>query len=140
MKRRGFGMMALLLFMVPFVVVCPGSAQPIRIGVELPLTGYAATYGEDGKRGAELAVDEINGAGGINGRKVEAIYEDDGAVGKTAVSATQKLITVDKVPVIVGGMMASAALSAAPIARENKVVFVATVSSHPDLTSEDLYV
>jgi branched-chain amino acid transport system substrate-binding protein len=108
--------------------------------VELPLTGYAAPYGEDAKRGAELAVDEINAGGGINGRKIEAIYEDDGAVGKTAVSATQKLVDVDKVPVIVGGIMASAALSAAPIARENKVVFVATISSHPDLTNEELYV
>jgi len=141
MKRRGFGMMALLSLLVPFlVVVSPGFSQPIKIGVELPLTGYAATYGEDAKRGAELAVDEINAAGGIQGRKVEAIFEDDGAIGKTAVSATQKLINVDKVPVIVGGMMASAALSSAPIARENQVVFVATVSSHPDLTSEDLYV
>ncbi len=123
-----------------FLVATAGFAQPIKIGVELPLTGYAAPYGEDAKRGAELAVDEINSAGGINGRKVEAVYEDDGAVGKTAVSATQKLIDVDKVPVIVGGMMASAALSAAPIARERKVVFVATISSHPDLTSEELYV
>jgi len=141
MKRKHRKVMA-FVFMVTAVLltVSTGFAQPIKIGVELPLTGYAATYGEDAKRGAELAVEEINAAGGINGRKVEAIYEDDGAMGKTSVSATQKLVDVDKVPVIVGGMMASAALSAAPIARENKVVFVATVSSHPDLTNEELYV
>ncbi len=141
MGKKRFGMLGLVLIGSLFALaVAPVFAQPIKIGVELPLTGYAAPYGEDAKRGAELAVDEINAAGGINGRKIDAIYEDDGAVGKTAVSATQKLVDVDKVPVIVGGMMAAAALSAAPIARENKVVFVATVSSHPDLTNEELYV
>jgi len=139
--KEQFGISGFVLIGCLFaLVVSPGFAQPIKIGVELPLTGYAAPYGEDAKRGAELAVDEINAAGGIRGRKIGAIYEDDGAMGKTAVSATQKLVDVDKVPVIVGGMMASAALSAAPIARENKVVFVVTVSSHPDLTNEELYV
>lgn len=110
-------------------------ADTIKIGIEMPLTGYGAIYGEDAKRGVQVAVDEINKAGGIRGKKVEVLFEDDGGVGKMAVSATRKLITMDKVQVIIGGMMSSAALPAAPVARENKVVFVATISSHPELTS-----
>lgn len=115
-------------------------AQVIKIGAEMPLTGYATAYGEDAKRGVELAVDEANAAGGIRGKKVEVIFEDDGGIGKMGVAATQKLITVDKVPVIIGGMMSAATLPAAPICRENKVALIATIMSHPELTSPGGYI
>lgn len=120
-------------------VAANASAQ-IKIGVTMPLTGYAASYGEDAKRGVELAIDQVNKAGGIRGKKVEAIFEDDGGVGKTGVAAIQKLVTVDKVQVIVDGMMSSVALPAAPICRENKVVFIGTLTSHPEVTSPGGYI
>jgi len=139
MVRRG--LVHSLLILVSIGVLSTGAfAQTIRIGIELSLTGYAATYGEDAKRGTELAIDEINNAGGVNGKKLEAVYEDDGGVGKTAVSATQKLIGGDKVSVIIGGITSSAALSAAPLAKENKVVFLASFCSHPELTGPGGYV
>ncbi len=112
----------------------PASAE-IKIGMTLPLTGYAASYGEDAKRGAELAVEQTNSAGGIKGEKVQLLIEDDAGVGKSGVAATQKLVGVDKVPVLIGGMMSSVALPASPLARSNKVVYLSTMSSHPDLTS-----
>ena len=121
------------------VVAVPASAQ-IKIGITMPLTGYAASYGEDAKRGVELAIDQANAAGGIRGKKLEAILEDDGGAGKTGVAAVQKLITVDKVSVIVDGMMSANALPAGPICRENKVVFVGTLTSHPDVTSPGGYI
>jgi len=129
-----------MIFFAIFVVTSAALGQTIKIGIELPLTGYGATYGEDAKRAVELAVDEVNAGGGIHGKKVEVIFEDDGGIGKTAVSATQKLTTVDKVPVIIGGMMSSAGLTAAPLAKENKVVFIGTITSHPELTSPGGYV
>ncbi len=138
MKGKSLIHLGLVLGLVLFSV--PAIAQTIKIGIELPLTGYGATYGEDAKRAVELAVDEVNAAGGINGKKVEAVFEDDGGAGKTAVAATQKLVTVDKVPVILGGMMSSAGLTAAPVAKENKVVFLATITSHPELTGPGGYV
>lgn len=137
MKRKNLISILLALFVtVPAI----SSGQTIKVGIELPLTGYGAIYGEDAKRGVEIALEEINSGGGIKGKRVEVVFEDDGGIGKTAVAATQKLITVDKVPVIIGGMMSSAALPAAPLARENKVVFLATISSHPELTSPGGYI
>ena len=72
-------------------------AADIKIGVTLPLTGYAASYGEDAKRGADLAVEQANAAGGIKGDKIQLIVEDDAGAGKTGISSTQKLVSVDKV-------------------------------------------
>lgn len=139
MEKKGFLIFSLVL--LGFFFTNPWAlAQTVKIGIELPLTGYGATYGEDAKRAVELAVDEVNAGGGISGKKVEVIFEDDGGIGKTAVAATQKLATVDKVPVIIGGMMSSAALPAAPVAKENKVVFLSTISSHPELTGPGGYI
>jgi branched-chain amino acid transport system substrate-binding protein len=117
------------------VVANAAAAAEVKIGVSLPLTGFAASYGEDAKHGADLAVDQANAAGGINGDQIKLVVEDDEGVGKAGVAATQKLVSVDKVPVIVGGMMSSVALPASQIARDNKVVYISTMSSHPDLTS-----
>jgi len=139
MRKKGF-LSLLLVLLGLFFTSSWTLAQTVKIGIELPLTGYGAIYGEDGKRAVELAVEEVNATGGINGKKVEAIFEDDGGVGKTAVAATQKLVTVDKVQVIIGGMMSSAALPAAPLAKENKVVFLSTISSHPELTGPGGYI
>src|SRR5690242_1934559 len=111
------------------------ASAEIKIGMTLPLTGYAASYGEDAKRGAELAVEQTNSAGGIKGEKIQLLIEDDAGAGKSGVAATQKLVGVDKVPVLIGGMMSSVALPASPLARSNKVVYLSTMSSHPDLTS-----
>jgi len=130
----------LVLTVSVFVLSTPALADAIRIGVTMPLTGYAATYGEDAKRGVEYAIAEANAAGGINGKTIEAVYEDDGGVGKVGVGAIQKLVTVDKVQVIVDGMMSSVALPAAPICRKNKVVFIGTLTSHPEVTSPGGYI
>jgi branched-chain amino acid transport system substrate-binding protein len=130
--RSAFSIVASLL---AFAFTNVASAADLKIGVTLPLTGFAASYGEDAKRGAELAVDQANSSGGVNGDQIKLIVEDDGGVGKAGVAATQKLVGVDKVPVIVGGMMSSVGLPASQIARENKVVYLSTMSSHPDLTS-----
>jgi len=121
--------------LLAFALANAAAAADVKIGMTLPLTGFAASYGEDAKRGADLAVAQANAAGGIKGDKVQLIVEDDAGVGKSGVSSTQKLVGVDKVPVIVGGMMSSVALPASQIARDNKVVYLSTMSSHPDLTS-----
>jgi branched-chain amino acid transport system substrate-binding protein len=115
------------------------SAQ-VKIGAMFPLTGYAASYGEDAKRGIELAIDQANKAGGIRGKQVEAVFEDTAGAGKTGIAAVRKLITFDKVQVVIDGMMSSVALPAGPICRENKVVFIGTMTSHPDVTSPGGYI
>jgi branched-chain amino acid transport system substrate-binding protein len=105
-------------------------AQVFKIGAVYPFTGSLAVYAEDGKRGIEIAVDELNSAGGIHGKKIEVIYENCMGTPSGAVSAVQKLITVDKVPAIVGTLFASFTMASAPIADRNKTVLIAPMSSH----------
>jgi ABC-type branched-subunit amino acid transport system substrate-binding protein len=89
--------------------------KEINIGIIVPLTGDAAVYGNALKKGLDLAVDEINKTGGIKGKKVSLIYEDSQADPKTAISAFNKLVTVNKVSLIIGDMFSSTTLSIAPL-------------------------
>jgi branched-chain amino acid transport system substrate-binding protein len=77
-------------------------AQDVTIGAVLPLTGASASIGEDQRRGMELAVERVNAAGGVLGRKLRVIIEDSGSRAPTALDAAKKLATVDKVPVVMG--------------------------------------
>lgn len=105
--------------------------EPITIGAVLPMTGIAAVYGENEKNGIDLAVKEINEAGGIAGRKLRIIYEDDQTEPKNTVSAIQKLIAVDKVEIVIGGTWDFLANAAIPVIHENKKVLI-TPSALPD--------
>ena len=77
--------------------------EPVKLGFIGPLTGEAANYGIGAVAAVELAVQEINDAGGINGRPLEIVFEDTVCDGAKASIAVNKLINIDKVPVIVGG-------------------------------------
>ncbi len=109
---------------------------PIKIGVSVPLTGEAASYGEAGRAGLMLALKEINDAGGIDGRSVELIIEDD-KCSSASVSAYQKLINVDKVVAIIGPVCSPAAGPANPIAREAGVPSIMIGASAPGLAGGD---
>ena len=76
--------------------------EPIKIGAIVSLTGSYAGLGEPEKKTIEMEVAKINDAGGINGRKVEVIFEDDGTDNTKAVAAVTKLISQDKVVAIIG--------------------------------------
>lgn len=110
------------------------STEPIKIGVVAPLSGDAAPYGEPVRNGVMIAVDTINATGGINSRKVEVIYEDGKCDGKAASSATQKLISIDKVKAIVGMPCSGEVLSSAPITEAAKVILLVQ-GSNPDITT-----
>jgi branched-chain amino acid transport system substrate-binding protein len=78
-------------------VATPAAGEPILIGVVGPLSGDAAVYGEPAKNITEMAIEEINAAGGINGRPLKGIYEDGKCNPKDGATAGQKLISQDKV-------------------------------------------
>jgi branched-chain amino acid transport system substrate-binding protein len=118
----------------------PVETGPIKIGFIGPLTGDAATYGADEKNATMLAVDEINSAGGIKGRNLEVVYEDGKCSGKDSATAAQKLISIDKVKIILGGACSGETLAAAPIAEQNKVILFSAFSSSPDITNSGDYV
>ncbi|MDE0243651.1 MAG: ABC transporter substrate-binding protein [Candidatus Kaiserbacteria bacterium] len=112
---------------------------PVTIGFVGPLTGDAASYGEPIRNAVNVAVDEINNGGGINGREVRVIYEDGKCTGRDAVSAAQKLANVDKVSVIIGGVCSGETLAMLPITEERGVVVLSPSASSPDLTGAGSY-
>lgn len=117
---QGAGALALSLS----VCATAFAADPVRIGLAMPLSGAAATYGNDGRQGAELAAEEVNAAGGIlGGRKLELIYEDDKGTPQGGVAAVQKLMTVGRAKVITGGMNSSVVLAESSVTR-NKILQV----------------
>jgi len=113
----------------------PAAAKPdvYKVGLINHLTGDAAAYGQSMKKGTELALDVINGAGGIGGTKVEVIFEDDRLNAADAQTAFLKLTQSDKVPVVMGSSSSSITLSICPRAQESKVVQISSVSTAPSL-------
>lgn len=112
----------------------------VKIGATLPLSGWAANYGVEAQRGTEMAVEEVNAAGGVNGRKVVVIFEDTAADAKQAVTATQKLIEVDKVQAIVGTLFSAEALAQAPIVERAQIPLIVGQANHPDIPGAGEYI
>jgi branched-chain amino acid transport system substrate-binding protein len=83
-----------------------------------------ATYGKETKQGVDLAIEEANQSGMLGNRKIEVVYEDDQIDARIGTQAINKLISVDKVPVIIGAFSSRVTLAIAPIAERNKVVLI----------------
>lgn len=103
----------------------------INIGVITSLTGTIAPYGKNALNGLLLAQEEINNIGGINNKKINLIIEDDKSSSKDAVSSFNKLITINKVPIIIGPIGSTQAMTCAPIANEKKVVEFSPAAATP---------
>ncbi len=114
--------------------------EDIKIGFVLPLTGDAATYGEPMKNAASIAVEEINKSGGIDGRRIVAIFEDSKCEGKIALTAVQKLVSIDNVKLISGFTCAEDLLSASPVLEQNKILALAPGASSPQVTLAGDYI
>jgi branched-chain amino acid transport system substrate-binding protein len=103
----------------------------LRIGVAIPLTGIASVVGESEKNGIDLAVKEINQSGGINGRSIEVVFEDDHTDPKQTVGAVQKLINIDGATVLIGGTWDFLANAVIPVIDSQKKILI-TPSALPD--------
>ena len=106
----------------------------IKIGAILPLTGDAALYGQNVKEGIDLAVEEVNRQGGVSGKQLRVVYEDSQAEPRTGSSAFLKLVTVDKVPAVIGGVTSSVTLAMAPTAEKEKVVILSPAATAPKIS------
>ncbi|MBI3589053.1 MAG: ABC transporter substrate-binding protein [Candidatus Liptonbacteria bacterium] len=113
---------------------------PIKIGFIGPLTGDTAGIGENVRAAVEVARDEINAAGGVNKRQVEVIFEDGQCDPKAAANAGNKLVSVDKVVAIIGGLCSSETLAVAPIAEQAKVPLISDASTNPKITDAGDYI
>jgi len=120
----------------PQAPAAPAAGKTLKIGVLAPLTGPIAAYGEDQKNGVNMAVEEINAAGGILGNKLTVQVEDDEKKPELAASLTQKLIN-DGVDVIIGGMSSSSTMAGGPIAERAKVIMISPWSTNPKAAEGD---
>ena len=135
----------LVFCVVPILAVaalaCGGDAgDSFRIGVMESLTGPGETYGTVANQAKQMAVDEINEAGGINGRRLELIVEDSQCSAKDAIAAYNKLTDVDGVKIILGTSCSSAMLGAAPLAEADGIVLFSGLASNPDIANAGDYI
>jgi len=117
----------------------PASAQNVRIGFHVPLTGFAASDGMSAMRGAELAVEQINAAGGVNGRKVELVVQDDQARADQAVPLANKYVG-DGVKIMVSGSFSAPTRAAASVFQAAQIPYISAYAIHPDITRAGNYV
>jgi branched-chain amino acid transport system substrate-binding protein len=110
------------------------SNDPIKVGVVTPLSGTYAPIGKQVRWGAELAVKEINAAGGVAGRKFELLFEDEEANPPVAVRKSEKLLQQDKVDLLTGTVNSGSTLAVGQLAERNNRILVTTVSYATSIT------
>jgi branched-chain amino acid transport system substrate-binding protein len=116
------------------------AAADIKIGVAEALSGPAGQYGQSIKNGFVLAADEINAAGGINGNKLNLLFEDEAGKKEQAIDVFKKLIFQDKVLMLFGPTLSNSAQAADPIAQGAKIVVFGTSNTADGITSIGDYV
>ena len=116
------------------IAVSQPARAEIKIGFQAPLTGFAATDGKSAKLAAEMAVEDINAAGGVLGQKLELISYDDQAKSDQAIFTANKLIGEDKVKFVVNGSYSASGRAAAPVFQKAGVVMISAYGVHPDIT------
>ena len=121
------------VFFAGFAIATPARAQNIVIGVSTPSTGPAAVASEWERWGIDLALEEINDAGGLLGRKVEIMVLDNRCNPSEGVNVANKLVEA-KVVAIIGSHCSSAHLAAMPIVKEAKVPMITGIASNPQIT------
>src|SRR3989344_5931491 len=115
-------------------------SETIKVGFTGPLSGDLANMGENARAAVGIAVEEINNAGGVLGKKLEVIYEDDVCTGGAGANAISKLINSDKVVAVLGGLCSGATLSEAPISEAAKVPQISYCSTNPSISDAGDYI
>jgi branched-chain amino acid transport system substrate-binding protein len=118
-----------------------GTPGEIPVGLYASLTGDTASFGQSSREGTELAVDDVNRAGGLlGGRKLALLIEDDQSKPEEASSAVIKLITQDKVVALLGEVASRRSLAAAPIAQKYQVPMITSASTNAKVTEVGDYI
>jgi branched-chain amino acid transport system substrate-binding protein len=112
----------------------------IPVGEFAALTGGSASFGQSSHKGTALAIDEINAAGGVLGKKLKLITEDDQSVAGQPATIVRKLIAQDKVVALLGEVRSSATIEAAPICQENKIPLISPAATNPKVTEVGSYI
>ena len=147
MKRRAWTI-ALPLICTLAMAACAGeqggaggaATDEIVIGEYGSLTGPQATFGISTKNGVDMAIDEVNARGGVLGRQVRVIVEDDQGRPEEAQTVVTKLITSDRVVAVLGEVASSRTLAAAPVAQQNQIPMITPSSTNPAVTEVGDYI
>jgi branched-chain amino acid transport system substrate-binding protein len=135
--KPGFGAKTMLslasLAWLGAATTLPARAD-IKIGFQVPLTGPAATDGKSAQIAGEMAVEDINAAGGVLGHKLQLITYDDQAKSDQAIFTANKLIGEDGVKLVVNGSYSASGRAAAPVFQKAGVLMIAAYGVHPDIT------
>ena len=137
-------MLRLVIATVSLALIAPGSAifaqEEIVIGEYASLTGGSASFGQSSHKGTALAVDEINAAGGVLGKKLKLITDDDQSQAGQPATIARKLISQDKVVAVLGEVASSKSLEAAPICQQSKIPMISPASTNPKVTEVGDYI
>ena len=119
----------------------PGvEADSIKVGEFASLTGSEATFGQSSHKGTQLAIDELNAAGGVLGKKFQLITEDNQSQAGQSSTAVLKLISSDNVVAVLGEVASTRSLEAAPICQQNKIPMISPSSTNPKVTETGDYI
>ena len=139
MRKNVKSIFLLLVVISVFAFMLPtqaSAADTIKVGIVLPLTGPQAKFGEIEKQSFDMALEEINGGGGVKGKKLEFIMEDDTGRPEVGRSVVEKLITKDKVVMLGGGYSSSVTFGVAGVAQQNRVPFLVNTGSADKITEQ----
>src|SRR5829696_7873966 len=113
-----------------------GGGDKVRVGVFMSLTGSTANFGISSTNGIKMAADEVNAAGGINGKQVDVLVQDDRSDASEAATIVTKFVTQDQVHAILGEVASSRSIAAAPIAQNAKIPMLTPSSTNPEVTKK----
>jgi branched-chain amino acid transport system substrate-binding protein len=116
------------------------ATEPIKIGEIDPLTGKEASFGQSTQKGVTLAIEEINARGGLLGRPLEVVVEDNQSRAGDSPTVARKLITHDKVVALISGGTSTTCLEMAPICQAARIPFVASSATAPEITEKRNYI
>ncbi len=112
----------------------------IKVGEFASLTGKEATFGQMSHHGTQLTIEEVNAAGGVLGKKIRLIYEDDQSKAGEPATVVKKLISRDRVIAVLGEVASSRSMEAAPICQQNKIPMISPSSTNVKLTEMGDYI
>jgi len=139
MKRNFWVCLAIVLgVLCALPMAVQAQEKVIRIGAMYPMTGRAGLYGIDSVAAAEMAVDEINGKGGVKGYKIDATFTDSKAKPAYAVRVATRYITEDQVHFLFGVVSSGVGLAVTEISKQYKKIFIGTDHASTQLTSDKL--
>lgn len=133
MIRKLSAVLAVLVVLSVLSAACANQTKSYKIGLLDPMTGDNAVYGQSDLKGAQLAVDEINKAGGVNGVPLELVVEDNRMAAADSVTGFKKLAEVDKTPFVFGLTGSTVSFSTCPETEKYKIVAATTNATNPNL-------